>query len=116
MASLELCPKAGAATGHDWRWLYKGASPDKLICARCETVTASMTPEAEADWRKRVEQQKVADEELVLRITNAYEQGVGHAERPELENPYSSESVEFLAYGEGRERGLEIRKKDKEET
>lgn len=44
---------------------------------------------------------------LVLRICTAYEQGVGHARRDELENPYVPGSPEFEAWFIGREWGID---------
>jgi hypothetical protein len=41
--------------------------------------------------------------QLVLRITTAYEQGVGQANRTELKNPYSVGSLECEAWDLGRE-------------
>lgn len=45
-------------------------------------------------------------ENLILRITVAYEQGVGHARRTELSNPYGEGTIEYRAWNMGREFGL----------
>lgn len=43
--------------------------------------------------------------DLVLRITTAYEQGFGHALRTELSNPYQEGTLEAEAWDNGREVG-----------
>jgi hypothetical protein len=43
---------------------------------------------------------------LVLRICTAYEQGVGHAQRADLDNPYVPCTPEAEAWWLGREQGL----------
>jgi hypothetical protein len=50
--------------------------------------------------------------QLVLRITTAYEQGVGQARRKELNNPYVSGSPEYEAWDLGREHILSQDKDD----
>ena len=47
----------------------------------------------------------VYNHHLVLRITTAYEQGVGHARRTELSNPYGKGTPEYEAWDMGREFG-----------
>ena len=51
-------------------------------------------------------EQYVKESNLVLRITVAYEQGVGHARRTELSNPYAQGTPEYEAWDMGREFGL----------
>ena len=48
----------------------------------------------------------VKESNLVLRITTAYEQGVGHARRTELSNPYGEGTPDYEAWDMGREFGL----------
>jgi hypothetical protein len=49
---------------------------------------------------------------LILRITTAYEQGVGQANRTELKNPYPAGSPEREAWTLGREHGKENKKQN----
>jgi hypothetical protein len=49
------------------------------------------------------ESEKKVSSSLILRITTAYEQGVGQANRTELKNPYPATSPECEAWDLGRE-------------
>lgn len=60
-----------------------------------------------ASYKKIFLEANEDDDMLVVRITTAYEQGVGHALRDELSNPYEEGSQEAEAWNEGREFGRE---------
>ena len=51
----------------------------------------------------------------VLKITTAYEQGVGHALRSELSNPYTVNTPEHTAWNIGREYGKQ-QQRNKEQS
>jgi len=48
---------------------------------------------------------RMNQQDVVLSITTAYEQGIGHALRTELRNPYAEGSCEWDAWAMGREVG-----------